>query len=575
MEEGVDMFDEFEEELDLFDLVDQQLSEGLIKREVKEMKQDLNADNVADILGLAKQPQKEVLHTNVIDRSQIDEFIYEDMASTVVTMKNGIKDGKRELQSYEALHQDLFQSLYKMRPELHSLDQVAQPYHVNHRIMSELNDLEEFKRLRRSCAADDFNAALGVNVLDKEVRALLKTWKEENGEMQQAINDANQALEAQNQANQAAADAQTIQQLMNSMQQQGMPIPSSLQENLAQAQLNAQQAKEYAQQMQQKAQESSQNIGDQPFEQLRRAAKQACNMATGQIKEDQELINSWGFEPGEGIRVPIENKRQAIEELRNNSKLKKITKLLGNLKTIVREEQRRKTKENGFSIKSIEIGNKIESVLPSEKMKLIHPTLKKDFYRRFNQKELLQYEKEATRNKAKGPIVCCVDTSGSMSGNEEVWSKAVAVAMLEMAQKQKRDFCVILYAHKVDRVFFFERERFNPMDVVEMAERFSSGGTDFEAPLQQALDIIQTSKYKKADIVFITDGDCGMSDEFLRKFNRIKEDKEFFCQGILIGSGRTGTLKEFCDDITIIDNIRDMATVADTAENRKIFSTLA
>ena len=97
MEEGVDMFDEFEEELDLFDLVDQQLSEGLIKREVKEMKQDLNADNVADILGLAKQPQKEVLHTNVIDRSQIDELIYEDMASTVVTMKNGIKDGKREL----------------------------------------------------------------------------------------------------------------------------------------------------------------------------------------------------------------------------------------------------------------------------------------------------------------------------------------------------------------------------------------------------------------------------------------------------------------------------------------------
>lgn len=75
--------------------------------------------------------------------------------------------------------------------------------------------------------------------------------------------------------------------------------------------------------------------------------------------------------------------------------------------------------------------------------------------------------------------------------------------------------------------------------------------------------------------MFITDGDCGMSDEFLRKFNRIKEDKEFFCQGILIGSGRTGTLKEFCDDITIIDNIRDMATVADTAENRKIFSTLA
>lgn len=470
------MFDELEEEFDLFDFVEQQLSEGIIKREVQDVKQDLSADNVADILGLSKEPQMPTLHKQVIDCSQMDEFIYEDMASTVLSMKQGIKQGQQELQSYQALHQDLFNSLYKMRPEMHAIDQIAEPYHINHRIMEELNNLEEFKRLRRSCAADDFNSALGVNVLDKEVRTILKEWKENDEEMRQAIDASNQALDAQNQADQAAADVQTIQQIMSSMQQNGTPIPQNLQQNLAQAQVQAQQAKELAQQMKQQAQQASENVSDKSFDQLRRAAKQACNTARGTIQEDEELINAWGFEPGEGIRVPIENKRQAIEELRNNHKLKKITKLLGNLKTIVREEQKRKTKDNGFSIKSIEIGNKIESVLPSEKMKLIHPTLKKDFYRRYNQKELLQYEKEATRNKAKGPIICCVDTSGSMQGNEEVWSKAVAVAMLEMAQKQKRDFCVILYAHKVDRVFFFERDRFNPMDVVEMAERFSSGG---------------------------------------------------------------------------------------------------
>ena len=49
--------------------------------------------------------------------------------------------------------------------------------------------------------------------------------------------------------------------------------------------------------------------------------------------------------------------------------------------------------------------------------------------------------------------------------------------------------------------------------MMEASETFLKGSTDFEKPIKKAISLIQDEKWNNADIVFITDGICNLSDE--------------------------------------------------------------
>lgn len=443
---------------------------------------DLEADNLADTLGISKGGPL-VYHDNCIKHTTSDEFIYEDTIEEVRRFQRGIEKGQNEIPTFDKLHQDLFYSMYKYKPELIAQEEMKPSAKLNHKIMSQLTESEDFQTLRQNCHGDIYNSVLGVELLGNRAVDVFLDWKQEAEENQDSnqpnMADLSQLIQqmqtAENQLQQAQDAAQSIQEVMDQMAQNGQNVPEAITQAHENSMLNQQMAQQLLEELSQQADETI-DQNQKSFDQLQRTFAKAAEELNREIDETNDLINSWGLEPGDASRIPMENKREAIERIRASSKLKKMTEMIGNLKTVAREEQKRKSKDGATTIKTIEIGNRIESVLPSEKMKLIHPTMKKDFYRRYNQKELLQYQKESFNNKAKGPIICCIDTSGSMSGTAEVWSKAMAIAMLEIAQKQKRDFCAILYCSKVDAVIHFERDKFNPQDVVELAERFSSGG---------------------------------------------------------------------------------------------------
>src|SRR5262249_21191722 len=72
-----------------------------------------------------------------------------------------------------------------------------------------------------------------------------------------------------------------------------------------------------------------------------------------------------------------------------------------------------------------------------------------------------------------------------------------------------------------------------------------------------ALECLQQSRFKKGDIVFITDGECQVSPEWAEQFRDQKEELGFSLFSILIdvGSSSLGTLKEFSDRITTIKQL--------------------
>jgi uncharacterized protein with von Willebrand factor type A (vWA) domain len=193
---------------------------------------------------------------------------------------------------------------------------------------------------------------------------------------------------------------------------------------------------------------------------------------------------------------------------------------------------------------------------------LHHPILRKDFHRRFLDQELIQYSLRGVEEKGKGPMVVCLDGSSSMAGDKEIWSKAVTLTLLEIARRQRRLFRSICFSSAEMPLQILDLNPRGHYDVqmktvMDLAEYFPGGGTDFQRPLDAALECLGQVKYKKSDIIFITDGECQVSPEWAEEFRRQKEKLGFSLYSILIdvGPSSLGTLKEFSDRITTIKQL--------------------
>ena len=202
----------------------------------------------------------------------------------------------------------------------------------------------------------------------------------------------------------------------------------------------------------------------------------SIDAASMEVKEVSSLCEAWGLGSGENCNVAFQNKREALERIRSSKKLKEFTDIIGRFKESAITEQKKKAKHGAVEIKSVTVGNKIQDALPSDRMNLCNDITKKDFFRRMTENQLLTYSKESNKQKNKGPIIVCVDTSGSMQGDEEIWSKALTVGILEVAQMQKRDFACIIYSSHADKPIVIKKDEIAPQKIIDCAERFHNGG---------------------------------------------------------------------------------------------------
>jgi len=187
------------------------------------------------------------------------------------------------------------------------------------------------------------------------------------------------------------------------------------------------------------------------------------------------------------------------------------------------------------------------------------------FFKKYLERSLIQYKLEEAPEKTRGPIVICLDSSGSMRGAPEIWSKAIFLAVASIAKKQKRDLQVIHFGGEVKRIYNFIDGVFDPLKVIECAEYFAhDGGTNFDDPLDVAFTIIKQHKnMKEADILFITDGICEISD--VPFFQNLKKEQEISIYTILIAQG--GSELYGSDDINKLSN--SVTTISDFAQDEE------
>ena len=544
--------------------------------EATDVKANLQGKTVQEIMGLSNRKETLGYSYNALEHYDVDIDIYNDIVDQSPVMQQTLEEGEELLPTFKYLHQDIFLSLYKYKARVLPEVDMHISTRMNRGIISNLINTPEYISLRQTCRMDQFNAALGTEIIGREAIDILREAIEKLKDLEQKKDAMDRLMEEEEKIDELIEDIGDIDELIEDAKRAGN---GSLAAQLEQERQAKEQSVATLKAMANKIAEDCDELieDDELVSEVSTTMGSTLTETGKQVQEVSELCEAWGLGTGENCQVAFQNKKDAIERIRRSSKLYKLTDLVGKFKESAIVEQKKKAKHGAVEIKGVTTGDKIQDTLPSDRMNLCNDITKGDFYRRMSEHGLLQYSKESNKQKNKGPIIVCVDTSGSMQGDEEIWSKALTVGILEVAQMQKRDFACIIYSSHADKPIVIKKDEIAPQKIIDCAERFHNGGTSFEAPLNEALELIKDSTFKNADIVFITDGDCYVSDNFSRKFKQIKEDKDFKTLGVLVNMGcghvSDSSLKEFCDNITLVSDIADLND-GNSEVNKSIFGSL-
>ena len=274
----------------------------------------------------------------------------------------------------------------------------------------------------------------------------------------------------------------------------------------------------------------------------------AMDAADDAASEATCIMTAWGTDAGEMKCTPVN--KDLLQRVKRNEELLRIARSLGKYREIIADKRK-----NGYAYGrgekyDLTHGNDISNCLSSELALLGAPETQVLFVRKYEQKRLTQYQKRSPIIKGKGDMIVLVDESGS-TRTVQAWAKAFALAMLDIAAKDNRKFAMVHFANadhvKTD---LFEPGCYTTDDVIRAAEQFFGGGTDFEAPLTEAMTLMEKG-YENADITIITDGECRISEEFAEQFRNAMLKYKATVTGILLDKDRAcgKTLEPFCDKI--------------------------
>lgn len=306
-----------------------------------------------------------------------------------------------------------------------------------------------------------------------------------------------------------------------------------------------------------------------PADRLDTLVRQLLRAAAARAEEVVASVEAWGTAPGNGARQPLADVATLAERVQGSDLLRRIALLAGRMKRLALSKRRLRVRHGTDEVVSIETGRDLSRVLPQELVALRHPVLRREFFRRFAEGSLLQYQLDGLETLGQGPMIVCLDSSGSMRGEREAWAKAVALALLHVAGREKRDYALIHFGSRDElRVVRFARGQATAEQVLDALAFAFHGGTDFEAPLGEAMDLILTSRFNLADVVFLTDGECQLSPAALSEVLATKAKRQVRVFSVLIdlphcssGSPSDRTLLQFSDEVLRLTELAQDSTV--------------
>lgn len=488
---------------------------------------------------------------NSVEYTDLDLGIYSNIFNKSARIKQNMEEYKEVISTIERLSEDIYLCLFKVNPEVKEIEDINPGYRLNNMLIKKLLETDEFQDLRSSCTLNYFKSILGTELLNKEITSIYKQLSLNNVEFNSLLKQYHNNL---NDYNKKAESLQGLCGLLDKSKDEAIKVEIEKLRNLvdvAEVRLGS----------------NVEKIGDMIS--VENLIYKSTSNAYKEFKTTSNTVKSWGLDDGKLTPTSYDEKIEVSLKLRSLRKVRDISEMAGRFRRSASNLQKRKTKEEGQEICGVELGNEVHKILPSEKILMSRETTKKGFYKKYAQNELLSYKYRNNKSKSKGPIICCVDTSASMEGELEVWSKSLAITLLDISIKQNREFIAIMFSNKVYKVIEFNKYRIEPKKLYELATFFYGSGTNFIEPLNEALKLMNTAKYKYSDIIFITDGEAPLDEEFIQEFKFQKKKKEFRMITVNVSDKIEEVLNEI-NDVQIL--LRDLSEETVEEANETIFS---
>lgn len=268
----------------------------------------------------------------------------------------------------------------------------------------------------------------------------------------------------------------------------------------------------------------------------------------------QEALSSFaGNTKGEGTHLEdLEAKRKLARKLQNNPGLKRLIKKLGGVRRAWNDRKRAKRAQSNYSdIVGAKFSDEVTHAYPAELALAATAEGRALFALKYAQKTILTKDYEAKiKEVEKGPVVMYIDISGSMTGDAELWSKAIAYVVAEECVKENREVQIHLFDTVVQKSLTIPRGQSVEKLLNFVMTWVTRGGTSFGQVIHHATSVAKIDP--KADILMITDGESEVPDPFIRRVKAFKNDADIQWSTFCIGK-KFSTVKEFSDEVHVVD----------------------
>ncbi|MEL6676799.1 MAG: VWA domain-containing protein [Bacteroidota bacterium] len=244
------------------------------------------------------------------------------------------------------------------------------------------------------------------------------------------------------------------------------------------------------------------------------------------------LGQAWNHSIENWDRMDWDELENFARQLKRDTHLRELAELLGRWRKAERvkyeQELEQPTPRQAWNpnpygkseVIGIHHSDQLSHMLPSEVALLSTPETEVILSKKYVEKKLLTFQyrsmdlgtyprqkqapKMETEDEGRGPIIMCIDTSGSMFGTPERIAKALALAILNISIQQKRRAYIISFSTGIQTMELNGMEK-DFGKVVEFLRMGFHGGTDLQPALQEALSMLKEENFQLADILVISD----------------------------------------------------------------------
>lgn len=432
--------------------------------------------------------------------------------------------------------QDVFYLLLKGDPQLRSIYDMKPTHIPNHVMVEAFSTYDELQQLRTHTANHLISTVMAELSMETEIEDAFKAMKsarELAKHLEELLEELREYAQESRDAGEAGEDTTGIEAAFNSTSQLAEQVMADLQGQASQA---------------------AEGMGV--------ALRAAARSASLEGDRDAELVRAFGTDPGVFQRLPFKERAALMERLRKN-RIAEFARLIGGFQNVADAAWRKRVVGVPDEVSNVVLGDDLTRLTPTEMGNLALPGTRLDFFQRYTSKRLVQYEVRGKERQGLGPMVLVCDESGSMTApcggaTREAWAKAFCLALVTLARKAGRPVYYIGYASRWQQRSIDMTEP-SLEAVLEMTEGFLGGGTYYEGPLMQALDVVeghQDKRYRRADVVFISDDEYyGVNEVFYDGWKLRRSQLSVVVHGILMGATDTGMMASLCDSMRSIADV--------------------